>query len=376
MATMIPETPDPARQRALQGFATQARSRLGKPVAIFNRVSGPMPDSGLFRLPPDGWYPFVTLGEFPGELILPDDTKEDIIQVIDEQAIEAMLANWPEDGELLIDYEHFSHDSEKATVAAGWLRGLQKRPDGLYSSNAWSARGRADVTGGNYRFISPEFEDLEDLGEGRYRPRLIVGAGLTNRPALKTLKPLSNRAGNTNTNTKTMDYKAMLIQLLGLDAEATDDAINQAFAAKGTTANADPARADGADPAAIQAENEQLKKDNDAMREELAESDLDKHKGVITNRDTVKKALLADRAGTLDLLKGIKPSTPEAPAVPPTVYNRNTAKAPAAPVSEEEIDAASEKRAARVQNRARELQDQDKTLTLSQAYARAEGEIE
>ena len=81
-----------------------------------------------FELPSDGWYQLAPLGEFP-------HGGAGINQVIDADACTRMVAafenarsqseNFPG---LLIDFDHFSLDSEKHSEAAGWITDLKFVP--------------------------------------------------------------------------------------------------------------------------------------------------------------------------------------------------------------------------------------------------------
>lgn len=180
-------------------------------TSAFHPVAQPGSD-GKFALPADGFVQFFPLGEFPGTVEFgaekPDGVEgvvEDadgcwslpIVQVLDAEAISACLANHRKD--TLLDYEHLSNQPAGETRAAGWLENAVSRSDGLYGQVRWSADGLADVTGGNYRFLSPVFpwSALQPLGGNRYRPALMAGAALTNCPNLRTIKAVSN-SGNPN----------------------------------------------------------------------------------------------------------------------------------------------------------------------------------
>ena len=80
---------------------------------------------------------------------------------------------------LLMDYEH---DSEigGSTKAAGWIIALEARSSGLWGRIDWSEQGKADIAAKHYRYLSPVI--LTDKKSGNVRA--LVGAGLTNRPAL------------------------------------------------------------------------------------------------------------------------------------------------------------------------------------------------
>ena len=125
-----------------------------------------------------------------------------------------------------------------------------------------------------------------------------------------------------------MDFKAKLLALLGLAADASDEQIDQAIAAKTSelenacaakTAAAElKNRAEAAEAKVVSFER--------AALEAQVESDLETHKDVIENRDEVKAQLLANREGTLKLLCSLrKPAAAE--SAPSALRNRDT-KAP------------------------------------------------
>jgi len=137
-----------------------------------------------------------------------------------------------------IDVDHESMDIDKRTAAVGWGRKAEVRDDGLWVEVEWNPDGHDLVANKVYRFNSPCFprDGLVDLGGGRYRVTKLGVIALTNDPNLRGQKPLTNsRAQSATTKTKsTMDYKTILLSLLGLPADASDDAINAAItAAKG-----------------------------------------------------------------------------------------------------------------------------------------------
>lgn len=128
------------------------------------------------------------IGEFPS-------SDGSVVQVIDQAAVRAMANAFSAGDELLIDFDHESHSSDKRTTAAGWIQNLLARSDGLFAAVKWSSDGAAAIKGGVYRYISPVWlkPDCEDLGNGRVRPLRLYDAGLTNRPNLKGIDALSNR---------------------------------------------------------------------------------------------------------------------------------------------------------------------------------------
>lgn len=185
------------------------------------------------------WMHVCPLGEFPWTSA---DGKETLIQVIDEEAIRLMANSYPLNvQDSLIDWEHKSMGSTEDTDAAGWGKGAEARATGVYVNVDWSDTGKTAVQGKRYKFCSPCFprSGLVHLGGNRYRPTQISRIALTNNPNLRGLDPLTNRrteeAANPNPNEpKThMDYKAKLLEILGLPAGASDEEIATGCAALG-----------------------------------------------------------------------------------------------------------------------------------------------
>lgn len=121
-----------------------------------------------------------------------------LIQVIDDTAVTAMANAFTPGDELLVDWDHWSHDDDKPTAAAGWIQNLISRPDGLWGQIRWSGPGAIAVKSGEYRYISPVWlaSDCESLGNDRVRPLRLYDAALTNKPNLKGIAALSNRQQN------------------------------------------------------------------------------------------------------------------------------------------------------------------------------------
>ncbi|HMP76566.1 MAG TPA: phage protease [Kiritimatiellia bacterium] len=148
-----------------------------------------------FNMPEDGWYHISAVGEFP-------HNPTGLVQVIDPDSLDAIVGRFSEAAAapnfpgILIDFDHSSLDQDKPTEAAGWIVGLDKRPDGLWAQIRWSDRGDEAVRGGRYRFISPVWhrDECVDLGEKRVRPTRLINCAVTNDPNIPGLVPLSNSA--------------------------------------------------------------------------------------------------------------------------------------------------------------------------------------
>lgn len=286
-------------------------------------ISTPPSSGGVsWTLAPDGWVHLMAYGDFAGALRRGDE-RIPFTQICDREAAEAIARNFVD--LQLVDYEHQSiaENETSDTSAAGWIDRVAARDDGLYGHVRWSAKGLADVQGGNYRHLSPVFGDLQDLGSGRMRPRRLLGASLTNKPNFKTLQPVSNR--ETANPQPTMDYKQQLIQLLGLAATATDEDIQKALKEASDKLKDAGATtpADAADKAV--AANKAL----GDMRGDLAAADLAARGIKPENKayEPLKKAIVANRAEGLALADAI--ATAANPGTRyETVTNKEPAKAP------------------------------------------------
>jgi hypothetical protein len=148
-----------------------------------------------FDFKEDAWIHVTPLGEYA-------HAGAGVVQVIDAEALKAItedfitkasVENFPG---LLLDFDHFSMDTDKPSEAAGWISALRADTEGLWAKVRWTSKGREAVEGGEYRLVSPVFPKpslCEDLGEGRIRPRQLQSVALTNEPNIKGGKPLTNR---------------------------------------------------------------------------------------------------------------------------------------------------------------------------------------
>jgi phage I-like protein len=308
------------------------------------------------HLPADRWYMVARRGEHP--IALEENGRRIVLlQIVDETACEAMVNRFREALEAdpayqpLVDYDHFSEDTENSSEAAGWITALDNRDDGLYAQIEWTDTGAAAVNGKRFRFLSPVWhrKDCDDLGNRRIRPMRLDRAAVTNDPNIRGIRPLINRAENgatepaepagdpradTGGKESSMDYKAELLAMLGLPAEASDEEVAKACAARKDELANSQAAAEAAAKAAAE-EKEQLKNRAEQAEAKLAEherktletdveKDLDEFKDRFTNREEVKAQLLANRAGTRKLLEAMKPI----PGLTEPLRNRKDAKAP------------------------------------------------
>ncbi len=107
--------------------------------------------------------------------------------------------------------------------ARGWIVALQARDDGLWGQVEWTGRGRELMEDRAYAGISPVIQHLKDgtvIG--------VLRASLINTPNIVGLASLHSEENG-------MDFKAKLIELLGLDSDADDAAVLAALSAKTET---------------------------------------------------------------------------------------------------------------------------------------------
>lgn len=267
------------------------------------------------------WVQLAPKGEFPVRV-----GDKDYIQVLDDDAI-AYLANSLSGAPAgkLIDYDHFSLDPDRSSEAAGWIKELQARPDGLWGRIEWTDRGADAVRNRRYLYLSPTWgiADCQQIAGNRIRPTRLKNAALTNAPNMIGIRPIVNRlpaqAQNAGTQpaqptggVPVMDYKVKLLELLGLPADAADDAIETAIAAKSSTAANEQAADDPEkkkeQEAVVNRLRARVQELESAQLETQVEKDLDQFKAVIGNREEAKKALMANRENALAVLKSLQPA--------------------------------------------------------------------
>ena len=375
------------------GTIAETKNRSGQLIPIIgNRDS-----AGRFHIPTDGWVNLAVKGEFfhPGS---------GLMQVLDEASIEAMVNRFSEESKqpkfagLRIDYDHFSYDNDKSSIAGGWIMELQNRADGLWARVKWTAKGEEDVAGGNFRFLSPVWKpgDLEQLGNKRVRPLRLDSAGLTNDPNLKGLTPLSNRAAESDTQNKekTMDYKLALANLLGVAASASDVDLEAAVALGNKRMQDGKELANRMSLIALSiglkqeaetteianrgkeivTENTKMKAEREELLAAQVERDLVDYKDVIADPAVLKANLMANRGETIKMLKAMKPAASKANQ---PLHNRNTAKNPD-PINEDDENSPENKKgkvlAAKIGNRASQLAKEG--MRYEKAFQMARQEVE
>ena len=246
--------------------------------------------------PGDGWYNIERWGEHPQQTA---DGKK-YIQVIDDEAVRAIVeAGVPEEG-LLTDVEHVSVavTGPRDSRAYGWVRELAALPTAeglqLCARIEWTPLGLSLVRDRIYKHFSTVYsvELCADLGGGRLRPLQLVGLALTNQPNNPGQRPITNSQAaplndNTNQQDNNMEELKKIAAKLGLPEDAGLDQI---------LATLDALMAAEQEAAEAEAEtllnSEELKDLPDEARKDLKDE-------LLTNRDLGIKMinLLINRKG-------------------------------------------------------------------------------
>lgn len=135
-------------------------------------------------------------------------------------AIALMSASIPAGHKLPLDENHatdLAAPKGGAAPARGWIVELQPRADGIWGRVEWTGEGRRIVEDQQYRGVSPVIAHSAD---GTITA--IRRASLTNTPNLTGLTTL-------HAEEHKMDFRAWLIETLGLAADADDEAIKSAL---------------------------------------------------------------------------------------------------------------------------------------------------
>jgi len=286
------------------------------------------------KLPEDGFYQIEALGEHVNH-------ESRVVQVIDAKAVETIVNRFNAEADrsadfsgLRVDKDHLSHSMENPTEALGWCMRLRNREGVPEAKIGWTVLGQPLVESKPgqppvYKFFSTEYvpAECEKLGTriinrksyDVVRPLRIDGLSLTNDPNNKGQRPISNRqpasAATAPTTTTTMKQVNALLGLAEDAQETSAVAEIQKIKNRATTA---------------EAEITTLKQERDTLLTSQVEFDLEKYKDVIENRETFKAQLIANRAGTLAILEGLKKPAAPGKQEPARITNRAGAQTPAA----------------------------------------------
>lgn len=168
-----------------------------------------------------------------GEVTLWDSREPFVVQPED---LAVLAEDWRRRGiDLVVDYEHQTLGSGRAP-AAGWVKDMQTRPDGLWGRVEWTEQAQVYLANREYRYLSP----VVQLDEERRVTRLMHVA-LVNVPAIAYQLPLvakgaiiTNKDGGRDARpTEREAGKAMLEKLKTMYAAAEGAGEEQLLALAG-----------------------------------------------------------------------------------------------------------------------------------------------
>jgi phage I-like protein len=150
---------------------------------------------------------------------------------VDREAVAAMVEAFNSRGvDLVVDYEHQSLNGGRAP-AAGWIKELTAKEDGLWARVEWTAQAQEYLRQKEYRYFSPVLR----LDPDTRRPLVLMHVALTNVPAMKGVAPLVAKYGGEgpdHTDRRAEETpeagREMLMELksrLGLTSEAREDVL-------------------------------------------------------------------------------------------------------------------------------------------------------
>lgn len=184
--------------------------------------------------PGDGWYHIERWGEHPQT----SREGKTYVQVIDDEAVRAIVAAGVPDEGLFIDEEHvslaFDFPGLRSSRASGWVRELAALPTAeglqLCARIEWTPLGLNTVQYHIYKHFSTVYsvELCADLGGGRLRPLKLVGLALTNQPNNNGQRPITNtrcQPQNTKHQNTNMEELKKIAAKLGLPEDATLDQV-------------------------------------------------------------------------------------------------------------------------------------------------------
>ena len=136
--------------------------------------------------------------------------------------IAAMTRQYAGTTDLVVDYEHQtlkSAQNGKPAPAAGWVRKVEAREDGIYGQIEWTASAQSAIEAKEYRYLSPVYFHTKD---GKVLALQCVA--LTNTPNLNGLAELSAHSVFQQTpNSNNEDNMDELLAALGLETGASED---------------------------------------------------------------------------------------------------------------------------------------------------------
>ncbi len=168
--------------------------------------------------------------------ILPFGTFKDgkgLVAHVTKESLENILANFKaRENDVVIDYEHQTLTGKEAP-AAGWIKSLIIKDDGLWAQVEWTPRGEEQIKGKEYRYLSPVALAKKKDSHGRLIPERLHSAALTNDPAIDGMVPLAAKDHYENLNKESVmdEFLELLCKALGIDVKSTKEQVVAAVVA-------------------------------------------------------------------------------------------------------------------------------------------------
>ncbi len=131
-----------------------------------------------------GWLRLLPLGEVK----LVDGRPP--FEVTPESLADMVTAFGARGTDLVVDYEHQSLKGGQAP-AAGWIKDLEVREDGLWAQVEWTGKAEDYLKQREYRYFSPVLR----IDPASRQPQELMNVALTNVPAIAGLSPLVAKWG-------------------------------------------------------------------------------------------------------------------------------------------------------------------------------------
>ena len=138
---------------------------------------------------------------------------------VDPESLADMVKAFAARGtDLVIDYEHQSLSGGQAP-AAGWIKDLEVREDGLWAQVEWTSQAEGYLKQREYRYFSPVLR----LDPATRRPQELMNVALTNIPAIQGINPVVAKWGGEALTALTSQAKPEAEAVEATGAPETED---------------------------------------------------------------------------------------------------------------------------------------------------------
>lgn len=163
------------------------------------------------NLDTQGWF-----NVFPNGLV-PIDGEKPVF--IDSQSAKNLINQFQAGKkDIVIDYEHQTLTGQVAP-AAGWIKELDWRDDGLWAKADWTDKARKHITDKEYRYHSPVFL----VEKGTRKIAKLHNVALTNQPKMTGVREIILKSFNNTINNLQENEMMKVKQKLGLPETASEE---------------------------------------------------------------------------------------------------------------------------------------------------------